>query len=197
MLFCWQVCCKDLWYLEVEKPPAPGRVSLVKAGTHALEVNWNASPASQTYILQIQKYDIPPTTTANTTNTPALTNTKAETPSSPVTTAVKAVQPVVSAVQAAPPAVIQAATPVVAASPVTLPVVAAASAAVTPAKATPVRVQTTTVEQATPQTPNTQTVRFTTPINTQIVRGKNIFLFKVPGIFPRIKLHECPRNKVP
>lgn len=52
--FTFQVCCKDLWYLEVEKPHAPGRVSLVKAGTHALEVNWNASPASQTYILQVR-----------------------------------------------------------------------------------------------------------------------------------------------
>ncbi|KAL1493016.1 hypothetical protein ABEB36_011161 [Hypothenemus hampei] len=57
-----QVCCKDLWYLEVEKPPAPSRVSLVKAGTHSLEVNWTGTPSVQTYILQIQKYDLPPTT---------------------------------------------------------------------------------------------------------------------------------------
>ncbi|CAG9855246.1 unnamed protein product [Phyllotreta striolata] len=55
-----QVCCKDLWYLEVDKPPAPSRVSLVKAGTQSLEVNWTGSPSVQTYILQIQKYDLPP-----------------------------------------------------------------------------------------------------------------------------------------
>lgn len=55
------MCCKDLWYLEVDKPAAPGRVALVKAGTHSLEVNWQGSPSTQTYILQIQKYDLPPT----------------------------------------------------------------------------------------------------------------------------------------
>lgn len=58
-----QVCCKDLWYLEVDKPPAPSRVSLVKAGTHSLEVNWTGSPSVHTYVLQIQKYDLPPTQT--------------------------------------------------------------------------------------------------------------------------------------
>lgn len=56
------MCCKDLWYLEVDKPSAPSRVSLVKAGTHSLEVSWNGSPSVQTYILQIQKYNLPPTT---------------------------------------------------------------------------------------------------------------------------------------
>lgn len=55
-----QVCCKDLWFLEVDRPPAPSRVSLVKAGTHSLEVNWTGSPSVQTYVLQIQKYDLPP-----------------------------------------------------------------------------------------------------------------------------------------
>ncbi|KAB0801371.1 hypothetical protein PPYR_05725 [Photinus pyralis] len=54
-----QVCCKDLWYLEVDKPQTPGRVSLVKAGTHSLEVNWSGTPSIQTYMLQIQKYDLP------------------------------------------------------------------------------------------------------------------------------------------
>merc|ERR1719186_2185119 len=28
-----QVCCKDLWYLETERPAAPGRVQLVRAST--------------------------------------------------------------------------------------------------------------------------------------------------------------------
>ncbi|GAB0202300.1 host cell factor 1 [Grus japonensis] len=33
-----QVCCKDLWYLETERPPAPARVQLVRANTTSLEV---------------------------------------------------------------------------------------------------------------------------------------------------------------
>lgn len=58
-----QVCCKDLWYLEVNKPPAPSRVQLVRASTQTLEVSWAATPSAQYYILQIQKYDMPPTST--------------------------------------------------------------------------------------------------------------------------------------
>lgn len=49
-----QVCCKDMWYLEVDRPVPPSRVSLVKAGTHSLEVNWNGSPSVQMYILQVR-----------------------------------------------------------------------------------------------------------------------------------------------
>ncbi|XP_011135746.2 host cell factor [Harpegnathos saltator] len=59
-----QVCCKDLWYLEVSKPPAPSRVQLVRASTQTLEVSWTATPSAQYYILQIQKYDMPPAATA-------------------------------------------------------------------------------------------------------------------------------------
>lgn len=33
-----KVCCKDLWFLETEKPPAPTRVQLVRAATNTLEV---------------------------------------------------------------------------------------------------------------------------------------------------------------
>ncbi|KAF7993084.1 hypothetical protein HCN44_005865 [Aphidius gifuensis] len=55
-----QVCCKDLWFLEVSKPPPPSRVQLVRASTNSLEVSWAATPSAQYYILQIQKYDIPP-----------------------------------------------------------------------------------------------------------------------------------------
>jgi host cell factor len=60
-----QVCCKDMWYLEVDRPAPPSRVSLVKAGTHSLEVNWNGSPSIQMYILQIQKYDLPTPSSAS------------------------------------------------------------------------------------------------------------------------------------
>lgn len=57
------MCCKDLWFLEVDRPQPPGRVSLVKAATHTLEVNWTLSPSVQQYVLQVQKYDIPSTPT--------------------------------------------------------------------------------------------------------------------------------------
>ena len=54
-----QTCCRDLWYLETEKPPAPSRVQLVRASTNTLEVCWNAVPTAENYILQVQKYDAP------------------------------------------------------------------------------------------------------------------------------------------
>ena len=48
-----QVCCKDLWYLETEKPAAPGRVQLVRASTHSLEVCWGSVPTADAYLLQV------------------------------------------------------------------------------------------------------------------------------------------------
>ncbi|XP_059471046.1 host cell factor 1-like isoform X2 [Neocloeon triangulifer] len=54
-----KICCKDLWYLEVEKPPAPGRVQLVRASTTSLEVCWSPAPSTDFYRLQAQKYDMP------------------------------------------------------------------------------------------------------------------------------------------
>ncbi|XP_048740513.2 host cell factor 1-like isoform X2 [Ostrea edulis] len=55
-----QVCFKDLWFLETEKPPAPSRVQLVRASTNTLEVCWGAVPTADAYLLQLQKYDLPP-----------------------------------------------------------------------------------------------------------------------------------------
>ncbi|XP_075261582.1 host cell factor-like isoform X2 [Convolutriloba macropyga] len=55
-----QVCCKDLWYLETDRPAAPGKVHLVRASTTSLEISWSAVPTADAYILQIQKYE-PPT----------------------------------------------------------------------------------------------------------------------------------------
>lgn len=55
-----QVCCKDLWYLESDRPAAPGRVQLVRAMTNSLEVNWSATPNADSYLLQIDKYEMPP-----------------------------------------------------------------------------------------------------------------------------------------
>ncbi|XP_027131415.1 host cell factor 1b isoform X2 [Larimichthys crocea] len=59
-----QVCCKDLWYLETERPCAPSRVQLVRANTSSLEVSWGPSQTADTYLLQLQKYDIPATPAA-------------------------------------------------------------------------------------------------------------------------------------
>ncbi|KAM7443944.1 Host cell factor2 [Porites harrisoni] len=59
-----QVCCKDLWYLETEKPPAPTRVQLVRASTTTLEVCWGSVPTADAYLLQLQKYELPPTPAA-------------------------------------------------------------------------------------------------------------------------------------
>lgn len=60
-----QVCCKDLWYLETERPCAPSRVQLVRANTTSLEVSWGPSQTADTYLLQLQKYDIPATPAAS------------------------------------------------------------------------------------------------------------------------------------
>ncbi|XP_052284888.1 host cell factor 1-like isoform X2 [Dreissena polymorpha] len=65
-----QVCFKDLWFLETEKPPAPTRVQLVRASTNALEVCWGAVPTADAYLLQLQKYDLPPVQTPTPTSTP-------------------------------------------------------------------------------------------------------------------------------
>ncbi|XP_031639467.1 host cell factor 2 isoform X2 [Contarinia nasturtii] len=55
-----QVCCKDLWYLEVEVPPTASRVSLVRASTTTLEVCWSTTPTAQAYLLEVQKIEQPP-----------------------------------------------------------------------------------------------------------------------------------------
>ncbi|XP_058498973.1 host cell factor 1b isoform X1 [Solea solea] len=61
-----QVCCKDLWYLESERPCPPSRVQLVRANTSSLEVSWGPSQTADTYLLQLQKYDIPATPATST-----------------------------------------------------------------------------------------------------------------------------------
>ncbi|KAM6982184.1 LOW QUALITY PROTEIN: host cell factor 1b [Tautogolabrus adspersus] len=73
-----QVCCKDLWYLETERPCAPSRVQLVRANTSSLEVSWGPSQTADTYLLQLQKYDIPATpavTSPTSSTTPNLVPT--------------------------------------------------------------------------------------------------------------------------
>ncbi|XP_013121097.1 host cell factor 1b isoform X2 [Oreochromis niloticus] len=87
-----QVCCKDLWYLETERPCAPSRVQLVRANTTSLEVSWGPSQTADTYLLQLQKYDIPATPAASspaTTPSPTIATPGASSPKSsvPVTAA--------------------------------------------------------------------------------------------------------------
>lgn len=57
----FQVCCKDLWYLEVGPPPQAARVQLIRASTSALELSWTSIPNAQYYILEVQK--LPPAVT--------------------------------------------------------------------------------------------------------------------------------------
>merc|ERR1719510_60286 len=78
-----QVCCKDLWYLETDKPSIPGRVQLVRASTNSLEVSWVSVPQADAYLLQIQKYDMPPNPTAAGPTARPVSNT----PPTPTTTA--------------------------------------------------------------------------------------------------------------
>ncbi|XP_065314161.1 host cell factor 2-like isoform X2 [Gordionus sp. m RMFG-2023] len=52
-----QVCCKDLWFLESEKPMAPSKIQLVKANNTSLEISWTPVPTAEYYVIQIQKYE--------------------------------------------------------------------------------------------------------------------------------------------
>ena len=67
------MCCKDLWCLETEKPQAPSRCQLVRATTNTLEISWGSISNADSYLLQIQRYDMPPNTP--TIGQPALANT--------------------------------------------------------------------------------------------------------------------------
>ncbi|XP_072002534.1 host cell factor 2 isoform X2 [Engystomops pustulosus] len=48
-----QVCCKDLWYIDTEKPPPPSLVQLVLATTNSFHVKWNELPTVEGYLLQL------------------------------------------------------------------------------------------------------------------------------------------------
>ncbi|KYO29688.1 host cell factor 1 [Alligator mississippiensis] len=93
-----QVCCKDLWYLETEKPPGPARVQLVRANTTSLEVSWGAVPTADSYLLQLQKYDLPAAASPAPTPVPSV---PANPPKSPAPAAAAPVAPTPAA--AAPP----------------------------------------------------------------------------------------------
>ncbi|KAM7309285.1 host cell factor 1 isoform X4 [Ixodes scapularis] len=142
-----QVCCKDLWYLETEKPPPPTRVQLVRASTATLEVCWGSVPTADAYLLQLQRYDVPPTS--------AVPPMAAAPPATPVAPAAP-VTPV-----AAPPVAPVPVTPTrptpVAVSPVVTPRVVTPMAAAqhvlrTPTAAQAIRAPVQTQQHATPQT---------------------------------------------
>ncbi|XP_039521567.1 host cell factor 1b isoform X2 [Pimephales promelas] len=79
-----QVCCKDLWYLETDRPQPPSRVQLVRANTNSLEVSWGAVPTADTYLLQLQKYDIPAATAATSPTVNPVQSLPINSPRSPV-----------------------------------------------------------------------------------------------------------------
>uniref|UniRef100_A0AAY4CXU8 Host cell factor 1 n=1 Tax=Denticeps clupeoides TaxID=299321 RepID=A0AAY4CXU8_9TELE len=88
-----QVCCKDLWYLETERPNAPSRVQLVRANTNSLEVSWGAVSTADTYLLQLQKYDIPSATAATSPSVNATPSIPASAPKSPAPAAAAPFKP--------------------------------------------------------------------------------------------------------
>lgn len=51
------MCCNDLWFLETEKPTAPARIQLVRAGTNSLELLWANVTSADSYLLQVQPYE--------------------------------------------------------------------------------------------------------------------------------------------
>ncbi|XP_060788449.1 host cell factor 1b isoform X2 [Neoarius graeffei] len=78
-----QVCCKDLWYLETDRPLAPSRVQLVRANTSSLEVSWGAVPTADAYLLQLQKYEIPAATAASSPSVTPTSSLPSNSPKSP------------------------------------------------------------------------------------------------------------------
>ncbi|XP_051531491.1 host cell factor 1-like [Myxocyprinus asiaticus] len=78
-----QVCCKDLWYLETERPNPPSRVQLVRANTNSLEISWGAVSTADMYLLQLQKYDIPSATAATSPALNAVPSLPGNSPKSP------------------------------------------------------------------------------------------------------------------
>ena len=76
-----QICCKDLWYLETERPPAPSKCQLVKTTPTLLDIVWGQVSNADSYLVQIQRCDNPPAACSNAISTP---NTKLNGQATPV-----------------------------------------------------------------------------------------------------------------
>lgn len=165
-----------MWYLEVSKPAAPSRVQLVRASTQTLEVSWTASPSAQYYILQIQKYDMPPVAATGT-----FSSVSAPVPTAPIVSTPVAVT--TSAMVATPATVPITSPPVttVAALPPTTSPVAAARASVAPAVATavatPLRVQSASPVQK--PVPSQTVQKPTSPMTPRVATG-NVIRIRSP-----------------
>ncbi|KAH0545656.1 host cell factor 1 isoform X2 [Cotesia glomerata] len=203
-----QVCCKDLWFLEVSKPPAPSRVQLVRASTNSLEVNWTPTPSAQYYILQIQKYDMPPATAsfpaasmpaaAATPAPPAITSAPTPTPAVP-TPAVHPPTLISTPIQAPPaPAPTPAPTPVPVAAPIAQPAPPVVPKPV-PAVQPPVVTTVTPVVAAAPRPAITQSpIRVQAPIQPGTLRPITTPIVKpTPPLSPRVATGNVIRIRPP
>lgn len=59
-------------------------MQLVRANTNSLEVSWGAVPTADTYLLQLQKYDIPAATAATSPTVNPTPSLPVNSPKSPV-----------------------------------------------------------------------------------------------------------------
>ncbi|XP_012221514.2 host cell factor 1 isoform X2 [Linepithema humile] len=172
-----QVCCKDLWYLEVCKPAAPSRVQLVRASTQTLEVSWTASPSAHYYILQIQKYDMPPAAATGT-----FPPVSAPLPIAPVISSTPAAvtTPALATTPATVPITSPPVTTVASLSPSTPPTAAAVRVSVAAvAAASPLRVQ-STVQSPVQKVVSSQAVQKpTSPMTPRVATG-NVIRIRSP-----------------